>query len=334
MLEIKNLSIKYFFGETALSSVSFTCNKDETVAVLGEEGSGKTTLVKTIAGLIPETSGTISLNGKNLTKRTPLKERNIQVLFNENSLYKHKSVRKNLEKIFKLHKKSKNNYINETNEIIKLFNLNYLENTPVFKLNIAEKIMLLFARLKTRTSELIIIDNIFDNLGSEERIQLFRRLFFDKNLFNPNCPVVFATNSVSEALSVGSKIVILRAGYLEQYDTKKQLINNPQTLYVDKLINSHRNFILIDKSNPLYPVSEGLKKENYPNIYCSYSLVETDNSGTTVKPTNMFFEKDGFLIESCAGMFFSKEIKDDYYVTISPSDLRYYSLKSEKRIDL
>ena len=95
MLEVKNLTVKYRFGARALNSVSFCADKNEIFCVLGGEESGKTTLMKTLAGLLQQSEGEIYLNGVNITD-SDVKTRNVCLVHEDYGFFENKTLAYNL----------------------------------------------------------------------------------------------------------------------------------------------------------------------------------------------------------------------------------------------
>ena len=93
MLECKNISKK--FGEHILQNISFEVASGEYFVILGKSGVGKTVLLEIIAGLLEPDSGSIVLDGHNIT-RTRIQKRNIGIVFQDNTLFPHMSIRRNI----------------------------------------------------------------------------------------------------------------------------------------------------------------------------------------------------------------------------------------------
>jgi multiple sugar transport system ATP-binding protein len=337
VLDVKNLTVKYLFGTYGIVDASFSCTSGEIIAIIGESGSGKTTIAKSIAGLIDDgISGSILLNNNDITK-TNIKLRDIQLVFQEGGFYKNRSLKYNLLKILKMRKVNSDVANNKIDEVINIFGFQHLADCPVKKLNNVDRVLLKLARLLLREPKLMIIDDIFYNLSSEEKIVVYKKLHDLKNRFKFTCPLIFLTSTPNEALYVGSKIMVIRQGFVEQYAKKEDIINNPKTLYIDKLINKNRTFIALNEISCLINSSSlgNLEINDLPpGTICSYLLEETivNNDGIEVGVNNVRFLDGYYLIDTDIGLLLTKKLKEKYRVKIIYDDMRFYDCNTEKRM--
>lgn len=337
MLEVKNLTVKYFYGAYGVYDISFSCLNGEMISILGESDAGKTTIAKAISGLIEDgLTGSVVLNGSDLTK-TKIKFRDIQLLFQEGGFYNNKSVKYNLIKLFSIRKNHNSITEDKVVEALRLLGLLHVIDSPIKKLNNVDKTLLKLARLMLRQPKLIIIDDIFSKLSSEEKRCIYATIYDLKDLFIFQCPLLFLTSSPNEALYVGSKIMVIRQGFIEQFSEKKEVINNPATLYVDKLMNKNRNFIPLSKIQALINninLSNLPVNNSFEDLICSYVIEETSdiNNAIKVNPKDILFLDGYYLIITDIGRFLTHKLKDYYNVRIH-EDIRFYDSSTEKRID-
>lgn len=327
MIEVSKLSVEYFYGDKALRDLSFSLENNEVLAVIGEEEAGKTTLIKSICKLVYTSSGNIFVDDTEVIKF----EKDIfQVVFWENSFFKHRSVHFNMSNPLKYRKFTKEEINNKINQCLTRFNLQYLSNVPIYKLSTEEKVLLLFARLLMRQSKVILIDNVFSKLSSNKRLDIFLKC--KENILPNNIPFVFCTDSVDEAISIGNKILVLRYGFVEQYGYTFEVKDNPKTLYVDKLINKERTFKEIDESDVLFPQNVIV---NNNKLFISYKLIENfDGSGIFALPINYYYSCGNYFVNTNLGLIVTKQLKERYFVKIDHENIRYYYYDSEKRFDI
>ncbi len=243
-LSVANLNMTYFYGANAIKDLSFSVENKECVAVLGESESGKTSLLKCLAGLFPASSGSITLNNKDITNLN-IKDRDVLLLLDNCGILERKSVRYNLEYPLKIRKIAKKYRRTKIETIAKEHKLYPLLSDKGRLLYPQDRVRLAVARMFVRDSSLILIDDIFKNVGSDIRRDLFLELLpYLKS--NHNAPIIFGTTSKDEAFTIGDKVLILRYGVFEQIGTRNELISNPNSLYVEQLLNPHKNQVTVE----------------------------------------------------------------------------------------
>lgn len=166
-LQVKNLSKTYIGGYCGINQVNFELDKGETLAIVGGNGSGKTTILSLIAGLETESSGEIVLDGKMLCG-TSIKNRGIGYINKELQLNAHKTARENIGYPLKLRKVDKKLADDIILNSAKLFEIENLLDKKVKNLTYFEKLKVCLARLISVERKLYLIDNLFDSLEKSE----------------------------------------------------------------------------------------------------------------------------------------------------------------------
>lgn len=236
MLEVEGLTKTYLYGCRALSHLSFTVNDGETLAVFAEQEGGKTSLLKCLAGILPYEEGRILLDGKDL-KEIPPKEREVRMIYEDGGLLKRRKVAKNLNYPLKLRGIPKEEREKTVREILERMGIGYLESEYPSYLYPDDVIRVAFSRMFLSKERLAVADNPFALLTGNERENLFREL----SPLLTGRTAVFATDSLSEALSIGNKLLILHFGTAAGYGTKEELYARPSTLYTAKLLYPYLN---------------------------------------------------------------------------------------------
>ena len=222
-LVCKDFSVKYFGYDAAINSVSTTFLDGLNVLFAGEK-SGKTTFLKAIAGIIPY-EGELYLDDVKV-RDIPLRERDIQMLFDDYSLFLRHSVRYNLEYPLKLRKVPQQDRRKAVDEVAALFDLEYMLEAPVYRLNEWLKVCLCLCRAYLRKPKVLLIDNIFSKLSLPERSEAFHRFM---PLVNEGI-VIYATDSRTEASELSRDIKFMSCGYLTQEGTPEDFSKAPLTL--------------------------------------------------------------------------------------------------------
>ncbi len=200
-LQVKD--IKKAFGEKKIES-SFSLEKSKALALLGPSGCGKTTILKIIAGLLKPDSGSIILNGVDITKLSPAK-RHIGMVFQDYALFPHLSVEDNISYALVSQGMSKKNARNEIKNLIELFNLNGLEKRKPNLLSGGEKQRVSLARSLAAKPDLILFDEPLSALDADLRIKLRKEL--RQRQVELGYTAIYVTHDKDEAKELADSIV-------------------------------------------------------------------------------------------------------------------------------
>ena len=339
MLVTEDLSLEYLYGAKALCDVSFEIASGEHVAVLGGAEAGKTSLLKAIAGLYPVSSGKIFIDGKDVTE-AKIKDRDILFVYDDGGLFNRRTVRYNLvypQKVRKVPKEEREKLALDASDE---FGLRGFEEEYVFRLYETEKVRLALARTALRKSSLVMIDDVFAMLPSAQRGKLFRELF--PRVAEISSSLLFATTSVTEAFSVGKRVIFMRYGNIEQIGTPEELIDDPATVNVDVYVNANRNF----SEAPITHNDDGTRlnfggydieilSRNYvaDGVIVSYVL-EASDDGEPFEAISRMFDGNGFVYVNAVGTKLFAGETPPHGIKVRPrkSDLRIFSQTDEKRL--
>lgn len=236
-LEINNIS-KAFQGKMVLNQVSFAIEKGKTLAILGKSGCGKTTLLKIIAGLEQEDSGTIFNNGKDLTNTT-LSNRNMVYLFQEALLFPHLNVFENIAFGLRIKHFSEQEIQRRTLEMLDALQLSGMGNKMANELSGGQKQRVAFGRSLIIKPTCLLLDEPFSNLDFETRSQM--QLFYKEVAIQFDITTIFVTHDLKESLIMGEQFGIMEGGMLEIFQEKSSFIESPasgiqqEKLFWDKL---------------------------------------------------------------------------------------------------
>ena len=309
MLVTEDLSLEYLYGAKALCDVSFEIASGEHVAVLGGAEAGKTSLLKAIAGLYPVSSGKIFIDGKDVTE-AKIKDRDILFVYDDGGLFNRRTVRYNLvypQKVRKVPNEEREKLAMDASDE---FGLRGFEEEYVFRLYETEKVRLALARTALRKAPLVML--------------------------------LFATTSVTEAFSVGKRVIFMRYGNIEQIGTPEELIDDPASVNVDAYVNVYRNFT----EAPVTLTADGAKLNfgGYEiNVSCpgyksdrvilSY-VPEPAEDGEPFEAVSRTFDGNGFVYLNADGIKFPADESPPAGIKVRPrkSDLRIFSQTDEKRL--
>ena len=279
-LKVSNLKKIYEKDEPIIKSLNFSVDKGEIISFIGESGSGKTTFLRCLAGLEEVTSGKIELNGKILNDSNTLiqsHKRKIGFVFQDYPLFPHLNVTENI--VLNLEKK----YRSSLENILDLTNLNFLKKRYPHELSGGEQQRVAIARAIIREPDLLLLDEPFSNLDSAIKSQIkteIKRIVKDLNI-----TTILVTHDIKDSLEISDRILIFKAGVLQQYDTPSDVYCKPANCYCAEMLG---------KLNPIV--------ENHKNLFIrpeSVNIVQnSDHEGTVVK--SIFSGKE-FLLKVLVG---------------------------------
>jgi len=223
MLEVKSLRKSY--GDFSLS-IDLSVGMGETLSLVGPSGCGKTTTLNLIAGLIEPESGSVIIDGEDIT-RLPAWKRNISVVFQDLALFPHLDVGGNIAYglfIRGLPKKERRLIIEQTLEIVRL--QGYAARR-IDTLSGGERQRVAIARALASSPRLLLLDEPFSSLDAPLRKDL-RRDFLEIRSHS-KAPCIFITHDREEALMLGNKIALMTNGHIVETASGEDLLSAPKT---------------------------------------------------------------------------------------------------------
>lgn len=214
MILVKNLSLKFTKEFYALYDVNLEIKKGEAVALLGEEHSGKTTLLRVLCKLEKDFTGEVYI------KDIPLKKVDFSLDVNMGYIpaapvfFEKKTVYQNLQALLKSRKINKSQREEKINKLLIEYNLEKFRDEKVKNLTLFEKYILSIARLSLREIELVLIDNIFENLSQEEYEKICELI--KKQFLQNKVTTVIATTSPSVAKDLTKRTIKFKLGSITE----------------------------------------------------------------------------------------------------------------------
>lgn len=246
-VKIVNLT-KQFNNIDILKNINIEINQGELITLLGKSGCGKSTTLKLIAGLTNPDSGDILFDGKSVLN-LKTQDRNAVIVFQDYSLFPHMNVFENIEFGLKVNKVDKNSRENRVLELINLVKLTGVEEKYPNELSGGQKQRVAIARSLAVNPKILLLDEPFSSLDINLRSEM--REFILKIQKDLGITTVLVTHDKEEALMMSDKIAVMIDGYIAQYDTPKNLYENPHSKEVANSFGE-RNYIFGNIDNGVF----------------------------------------------------------------------------------
>ncbi len=218
------------FGEiVAVNDVTLTCEEGEFLVLLGPSGSGKTTLLRLIAGLEEANSGEIVIAGRTVTS-VPPKDRDIAMVFQHYALYPHMSVRKNLELALRRRKVPREVIRARTAEVVSLLQIDGLLDRLPRQLSGGQQQRVAVGRAIMREPKVFLMDEPLSNLDARLRMETRRELITLQRRLSGT--FIYVTHDQNEAMTMGTRVAIMRDGVVQQHGTPIDVFRNPANTFV------------------------------------------------------------------------------------------------------
>ena len=258
-LELKNICKVYSNGFEAVKDFNLKVEDKEFIIFVGPSGCGKSTTLRMIAGLEEITSGELIIDGKVVNDVEP-KDRDIAMVFQNYALYPHMTVFDNMAFGLKLRKVPKDEIKAKVEEAARILDLEKLLDRKPKALSGGQRQRVAMGRAIVRNPKVFLMDEPLSNLDAKLRVQMRSEIASLHNRLGAT--IIYVTHDQTEAMTLGTRIVVLKDGVIMQVDSPQKLYNEPQNLFVAGFIGSPQmNFV--DAQCVVEGAKASLKFDNY-----------------------------------------------------------------------
>lgn len=250
LLELKNIKKSFTPGEDVLDDICLTVARGEFVTLLGSSGCGKTTTLRIIAGLEQTDSGSVWINGQDVTKLPPDK-RDVNTVFQNYALFPHMNVAENIGYGLKLRKVPRGEIKKKVAQMLELVQLEGYEKRKPSELSGGQKQRVAIARALVNNPKVLLLD---EPLGALD-LQLRRAMQIELKHLQKKLGITFIyiTHDQEEAINMSDRIAVMKDGRIEQIGTQDEIYNHPKTSYVATFVGN---------ANILHGAAERIQGEN------------------------------------------------------------------------
>ena len=232
---LKGIYKKYAGGVTAVSDFNLDIEDKEFIILVGPSGCGKSTTLRMIAGLEEITEGELYIDGK-LVNDIPPKERDIAMVFQNYALYPHMTVFENMSFGLKLRKMPKDEIKRRVEEAAQILEIEHLLDRKPAALSGGQRQRVALGRAIVRNPKVFLLDEPLSNLDAKLRTAMRSELAkLHRKLATT---FIYVTHDQTEAMTMGTRIVVMKDGFVQQIAAPQYLFENPANLFVATFIGT------------------------------------------------------------------------------------------------
>ena len=234
-IAVRGVTKSYDGTHRAVDAIDLDVADGELLVLVGPSGCGKSTLLRMIAGLEEVTDGTIAIGGDDVTTAEP-KDRDIAMVFQSYALYPHMSVARNIGYPLKLTRRPKDEIARRVSEVAEVLQLTEVLHRRPSQLSGGQRQRVAMGRAIIRHPRAFLMDEPLSNLDAKLRVEM--RAEIARLQRELAVTTVYVTHDQTEAMTMGTRVAVLRDGVLQQVDTPQRLYDEPVNQFVATFIGS------------------------------------------------------------------------------------------------
>ena len=240
-LSLQHINKTYPNGFQAVKDFNLEIEDKEFIIFVGPSGCGKSTTLRMIAGLEEISGGTLKIGDKVMNDVEP-KDRDIAMVFQNYALYPHMTVYDNMAFGLKLRKVPKDQIDKAVREAARILDLEKLLDRKPKALSGGQRQRVAMGRAIVRNPKVFLMDEPLSNLDAKLRVQM--RIDISKIHQRLGATIIYVTHDQTEAMTLGTRIVVMKDGVVQQVDTPQRLYEQPGNLFVAGFMGSPQmNFL-------------------------------------------------------------------------------------------
>src|SRR6185312_5013784 len=234
-VELIDVTKRYPDGFEAVQQLSLAIGDGEFVILVGPSGCGKSTALRMVAGLEEISAGELRIGSERVNDRAA-KDRDIAMVFQNYALYPHMTVRDNMGSALKLRRVKSVEIRRRVDEAAKILDLEpHLDRKPA-QLSGGQRQRVAMGRAIVREPKAFLMDEPLSNLDAKLRVEM--RTAVSRLQKRLGTTTVYVTHDQTEAMTLGDRVAVMRAGILQQVDDPRALYDNPRNIFVAGFIGS------------------------------------------------------------------------------------------------
>ena len=234
-VKLEHIGKQYPIGFEAVKDFNLEIQDKEFIIFVGPSGCGKSTTLRMVAGLEDITSGDLYIDGKRMNDVEP-KDRDIAMVFQNYALYPHMTVYENMAFGLKIRKVSKEEIDKKVHEAARILDLEHLLDRKPKALSGGQRQRVAMGRAIVRNPKVFLMDEPLSNLDAKLRGQM--RIEISKLHQNLGTTIIYVTHDQTEAMTLGTRIVVMKDGVIQQVDTPENLYEKPGNKFVAGFIGA------------------------------------------------------------------------------------------------
>ncbi len=284
-LSLRNIYKKYPGGVVAVSDFNLEIKDKEFIILVGPSGCGKSTTLRMVAGLEEISSGELYI-GDRLVNDVAPKDRDIAMVFQNYALYPHMTVFDNMAFGLKLRKTAKDEIKRRVEEAARILDIEHLLERKPKALSGGQRQRVALGRAIVREPKVFLLDEPLSNLDAKLRAQM--RTEITKLHQRLGTTFIYVTHDQTEAMTMGTRIIVMKDGFIQQVDAPQKLYDFPCNLFVAGFIGSPQmNFIeakILEENGKFFVEFGSEDTKTRAGVKYKIELPESKNKNDCLKP--------------------------------------------------